>query len=929
MSSHFFDEQLRKAITSLQDLLLAENLPDDFPKDDKKAYQSHFGILFIRYVEVLRMVEECHDQILQPQKRADILKLLESVIGRVIELYKVLVDLNGFEHPCLHDLVVDFKMLPTALDIPVPRIYIESRARQLLERKNIMEALAKEYELQPPSLENKKSLAAGAAASAQMTQEQAVLLIQTAERARQGRQRAMFMKVIRAQEAAEQRMMQMADDDVDPDAAATKIQKIFRAFSARKLTSAARSEEMEFLGMLMKQLKTDDANSGSKKDPLELHKQIRDRRKVIQQQYAHDLEQVVRQVREQMIQADGIKYREDWHDVVLEYILQKKVATGKLDKIPSEEEGGSYKYMLDQEPKPPAAEDEEGAEGGKGKGKGKGKGGKDDKKGKGDKGKGKGKGKGGGGGDDEEKEQAIEPSKFANDIVQYAQRIIDIWENKVLPGLENPGNPAAAAARPATAASATAAGDAAGSAAEAVPAVVSPAGGVAVSGPLSYATLKLNRSKQIRIPQLSGGEMEDLDDFRSSDRPSMDLLMEELRPSVEVELRKEVDETLRMELENLDSSDAKPAKGKKGKGKSGKKGKKGKGGKKGKKDATEGEDPNIQFARLFKLGVVHDVPSPAFLEDFIGETNLLASLYESQNILQDPSFADVRQAVAMYSILPLGLSAAMHAKVAAHVKGLLLYGPSGSGKTLLARAIATSTGAMFFNLSPSNLEGKVEGKEIGKLIGRVFRVAKLHAPSVIYIDDADTMVSAAKKGKKTGGSGLGGKMLKDLQTKVKELLPGERVLVVGETRSPGPIDPKVAATIFDRYVYCPRPDYGTRLNIWKTLIQKRGGPTFSDTDLQPLAHLSDGYTAGIIARVVSDVITEQRLKRVAQKPIAVEELSSSIAKYDPVWVQQHQELTAFNEALAQPRCRRKNPPPPEASEGGDEKKGKGKKGKKK
>jgi SpoVK/Ycf46/Vps4 family AAA+-type ATPase len=275
----------------------------------------------------------------------------------------------------------------------------------------------------------------------------------------------------------------------------------------------------------------------------------------------------------------------------------------------------------------------------------------------------------------------------------------------------------------------------------------------------------------------------------------------------------------------------------------------------------------------------------------------------------------------MYGINPLGLSADTHKKLP-QVKGMLLYGPAGSGKTLLARAIATQTGALFLNLSASNLEGKVEGKELGKVVARAFRVAKIHAPAVIFIDDADTLCSAAKKGKKTGGSGLGGKMVKDLQAKIKELVPGDRVLVIGETRTPGTIDAKAATSLFDRFIYCPRPDYGTRLHLWRTFIQQRGGPYFSDNQLQSLAQISDGYTAGTLHRVVAEIITDQRKKRTAQKPIAPDEFASALAKFDPIWMHQHQEFAVLNDALPQPACRRKLPPPPTEDDGAGDKKGK-------
>lgn len=83
----------------------------------------------------------------------------------------------------------------------------------------------------------------------------------------------------------------------------------------------------------------------------------------------------------------------------------------------------------------------------------------------------------------------------------------------------------------------------------------------------------------------------------------------------------------------------------------------------------------------------------------------------------------------------------------------MFYGPPGTGKTLVVRAIVHETNSMFFDLSPINIDGKYTGKkEEEKMIASVMIVANFYQPSVIYIDEAEKVWAAKKKGKKGKGS---------------------------------------------------------------------------------------------------------------------------------------------------------------------------------
>ncbi len=144
-------------------------------------------------------------------------------------------------------------------------------------------------------------------------------------------------------------------------------------------------------------------------------------------------------------------------------------------------------------------------------------------------------------------------------------------------------------------------------------------------------------------------------------------------------------------------------------------------------------------------------------------------------------------------------------------KGVLLYGPPGTGKTLIAKAVANEVNAHFITLSGPEIMNKYYGESEGKL-REVFEEAEQHAPSIIFIDEID---SIAPKREETKGE-VERRIVAQLLSLMDGLKSRGKVIVIAATNLPDNIDPALRrGGRFDREIEIGIPDISGRLTIFQ------------------------------------------------------------------------------------------------------------------
>lgn len=183
-------------------------------------------------------------------------------------------------------------------------------------------------------------------------------------------------------------------------------------------------------------------------------------------------------------------------------------------------------------------------------------------------------------------------------------------------------------------------------------------------------------------------------------------------------------------------------------------------------------------------------------------------------------------------------------------RGILLYGPPGTGKSYLAKAVATEANSTFFSLSSADLMSKWLG-EGEKLVKNLFEVARENRPSIIFIDEVDSLCSARGDGGNDATNRIKTEFLVQMNGVGNDV---DGILVLGATNIPWSLDPAIRRR-FEKRIYIGLPDLHAR----SKMVQIHLGSTpheLQQSHMSDLGTKTEFYSGSDISVVVRDAMMQ-------------------------------------------------------------------------
>lgn len=255
---------------------------------------------------------------------------------------------------------------------------------------------------------------------------------------------------------------------------------------------------------------------------------------------------------------------------------------------------------------------------------------------------------------------------------------------------------------------------------------------------------------------------------------------------------------------------------------------------------------------------------------------------------QNVKFSDIagqskaKQALNELVILP-ALNPELFTGLRSPVKGLLLFGPPGNGKTMLAKAVANEANCNFFNITAASLTSKYVG-EGEKLVRALFSIALYIQPSIIFIDEIDSLLFERKENDHEASRRLKTEFL--TQFDGMQSNSQDRILVMGATNRPYELD-NAALRRFPKRIYIGLPDFETRVSMVNKLLESQSH-SLRPSQIEELAFLSDGYSGSDLTALAKDAalgpIREQSVEQLKVltankiRPLNINDFKASLNK---------------------------------------------------
>src|SRR5215831_675787 len=218
-------------------------------------------------------------------------------------------------------------------------------------------------------------------------------------------------------------------------------------------------------------------------------------------------------------------------------------------------------------------------------------------------------------------------------------------------------------------------------------------------------------------------------------------------------------------------------------------------------------------------------------------------------------------------------------------RGILLYGPRGTGKTMLARALATSAGAIFYHLKLMNLTSKF-GPNTGELLQEIVNIAKTEGRAVVYLDEANALTLEHLLPPPQARE-ASARLVAALCEKLDGLDPTARILVLASTARTDAIDPAlVAPGRLDHLIEIPPPDPTAQREILELIrlrTEKAAGRPLFETihydKILPVMGGMSGADLSVIVRRALEVKVRAAAERPGVPPVSTDDLLDAIDSY--------------------------------------------------